>query len=133
MTATSRLARFELLPEDPCLARKGRLAEGECKMVDRTLSIRSARTTSLLQRNVLRQAAITLVMASALATAHPAAAHGAADRANPPRHVERHAAPIVSGHRIQPAPADLARPDISERSARVVDELYRQLMNASGR
>jgi hypothetical protein len=100
-------------------------------MVDRILSISSARTTSLLRRDFLRQAAITLVMASALATAHPAAAHGAADRDAPSPYVERHTAPIVSGHRIQPTPADLARPDISERSARVVDELYRQLMNAS--
>jgi hypothetical protein len=108
------------------------------QMVDRTLSICSARTTSLLQRHVLRQAAIALVMASALATAYPAAAHTAvahraADRDAPSPYVERHTAPIVSGHRIQPTPANLARPDISERSARVVDELYRQLMNASGR
>jgi hypothetical protein len=102
-------------------------------MVDRTLSIGSARTTSRLQRNFLRQAAITLVIASALATARAAAAHGAADRDAPSPYVERHAASIVNGHRIQPTPADLARPDISERSARVVDELYRQLMNASGR
>jgi hypothetical protein len=99
-------------------------------MVDRTLSIRS-KTASPLQRNFLRQAVITLVMAGALATAHPAAAHGAARRDAASPYVERHMAPIVSGHRIQPTPADLARPDISERSARVVDELYRQLMNSS--
>src|SRR5260221_5832731 len=120
MTATSRPARFELLLEDPCLARKGRLAEGECKMVERTQSIRSARTNSLLQRKFLRRTAITLVIASALATPHPAAAHGAADRDAPSPYVERHTASIVNGHRIQPTPADLARPDISDRSARVV-------------
>ena len=102
-------------------------------MVDRAQSIRSARTNSLLQRNLLRRAAIALVIASALATPHRAAGHGAADRDAPSPYVERHTASIVNGHRIQPTPGDLARPDISERSARVVDELYRQLMNASGR
>jgi hypothetical protein len=102
-------------------------------MVDRTQSICNAAITSLLQRNFLGQAAITLAIAGALATAHPAAAHSAADREAPSPYVERHTAPIVSGHRIQPTPADLVHPDISERSARVVDELYRQLINASGR
>jgi hypothetical protein len=107
-------------------------------MFDRTLPICSARTTSLLQRNFLRQAVIPLVMGIALATAHraaahPAAAQGAADRDAASPYVGRHTAPIVSGHRIQPTPADLARPDMSERSARIVDELYRQLMNSSGR
>ncbi len=102
-------------------------------MVDRTLSIYNARTISLFQRNFLRQATITLVMVGALATAHPAAAHAAADRDAPSPYVERHTAPIVNGHRIQPTPADLVRPEISERSARVVDELYRRLMSASGR
>lgn len=102
-------------------------------MVDRTLSICSARTASLLRRDVPRQAAIALVLAGALAAAHPAAAYGAADRNAPPLHVERHAAPIVNGRRIQPTPGDLARPDISERSARVVEELYRQLTSSSGR
>jgi len=102
-------------------------------MVDRTLSICSAQTTSLLRRNFLRQAAIALVTAFALATAHPAAADGAAGRDAPSPYVGRHMAPIVRGHRIQPTQADLARPEISERSARVVDELYRQLMNSSGR
>jgi hypothetical protein len=102
-------------------------------MVDRTQPICNAGITSLLQRNFLGQAAITLAMAGALATAHPAAAHSAADQEAPSPSVEHHTAPIVSGHRIQPTPADLVRPDISERSARVVDELYRQLMSASGR
>jgi hypothetical protein len=101
--------------------------------VDRTLSICSTRTISRVQHNFLCGAAITLVMVSALVTGHPAAAHSAADRDAPSPYTERHTTPIVSGHRIQPTPADLARPDISERSARVVDELYRQLMNASGR
>jgi hypothetical protein len=99
--------------------------------VDRTLSICNAQTTSRLQRNFLCRAAITLVMVSALVTAHPAAAHSAADRDAPSPYIERHTAPIVSGHRLQPTPADLARPDISERSAKIVDELYRQLMNSS--
>jgi hypothetical protein len=112
---------------------QGLAAKVECKMVDRTLSICNARTTYLLQRNFLRQAATTLVTAIALATAPPAAAHGAADRDAPSPYLERHTAPIVSGHRIQPTLADLARPDISERSAKIVDELYRQLMNATGR
>jgi len=102
-------------------------------MFDRTLSICRARTTSLLRRNLLRQAPIALVMAFALATAHPAAANGAAGGDAPSPYVGRHMAPIVGGHRIQPTPADLARPDVSERSARVVDELYRKLMNSSGR
>jgi hypothetical protein len=102
-------------------------------MIDRTLSICSTRTTSQLQRNLLCRAAITLVMVSALVTVHPATAHSAADRDAPSLYIEHHTVPIVSGHRIQPTPADLARPDISERSARVVDELYHQLMNASGR
>ena len=102
-------------------------------MVDRTLSIGGARTTFLLQCNFLRQAAIALVTAFALATAHPAAANGAAGGDAPSPYVGRHMAPIVGGHRIQPTPADLARPDVSERSARVVDELYRQLVNPGGR
>ena len=102
-------------------------------MFDRTLSICRARTAFLRQRNLLRQSAIALVTAFALATAHPAAANGAAGRDAPSPYVGRHMAPIVRGHRIQPTQADLARPDVSERSARVVDELYRQLMNSSGR
>jgi hypothetical protein len=102
-------------------------------MIDRTLSIRSARTTSLFQRKFLHQAVITLVMMSALAIVHPPAAHGAADWDASPSYVERHIAPIVNGHRMQPTAADLAQPDISERSVKIVDELYRQLMNPSGR
>lgn len=102
-------------------------------MADRTLSINNARTDSLLPRNYLHQAAIALVTASALATAHPAAAEGAVDRDAPSLHGERHMAPIVNGHRVQPTPANLTRADISERSARIVEELYRQLMTASGR
>jgi hypothetical protein len=102
-------------------------------MVDRTLSICSARTTYLFQRKFLHQTVITLVMVSALAIVHPAAAHGAADRDAPSPYVQRQVAPIVNGHRIQPTASDLAQPDISEQSAKVVDELYRQLMNASGR
>jgi hypothetical protein len=102
-------------------------------MAERTLSIYSTRNGSLLRRNCLRQAAIALVTASALATTHPAAAEGAVDRDGTWLPGEHHTAPIVNGHRIQPTPADLPRPDLSERSARVVEELYRQLMTSSGR
>jgi hypothetical protein len=102
-------------------------------MADRTLSIYSQRNGSPLRRNCLRQAAIALVTASALASALPAAAEGAVDRDAAWLHVERHTVPIVNGHRIQPTPDNLPRPDISERSARVVEELYRQLMTLSGR
>ncbi|MDB5411240.1 MAG: hypothetical protein JWL84_6152 [Rhodospirillales bacterium] len=101
-------------------------------MADRTLSIYSARTGSLLQHDCVRRAAIALVTASAFATAHPAGAEGAVDR-DAPLHGERHTAPIINGQRIQPTPANLPRPDISERSARVVEELYRQLMTSSAR
>jgi hypothetical protein len=114
-------------------ARKGKLAEGECTMIDRNLSRHGARAISPFHRAVLRAAAIALVMASALASAHAATTHGALDRNASAVYVERHAAPIVNGRRIQPTPADLARPDISARSARDVDELYRQLMNSGGR
>ncbi len=41
-------------------------------------------------------------------------------------------APIVDGHRVQPrACAFAASPDISQRGARVVDELYRELIGHS--
>jgi hypothetical protein len=103
----------------------------ECKMTYRILSICSAQDCFLLRPSYLRQAAYAVIAVSVLATAHPAAAERAADRDATWLQVERQTAPIVNGHRIQPTPDILPRPDISERSARAVEELYRHLMSSS--
>jgi hypothetical protein len=97
-------------------------------MFGRILSTRRARTTSLSQFGLVSRAIFSLAVMGALAAMHPMAAYGA-DPANRSPRAERHAASIVNGRRLQPTPADLSRPDMSARSAGIVDELYRQLIN----
>jgi hypothetical protein len=97
-------------------------------MFGQTLSIRGTRTASLSQFGPVRHAIFTLAAIGALAAMHPMAAYGA-DPANRPPRAESHAASIVNGRRLQPTPADLLRPDMSARSAGIVDELYHQLIN----
>ncbi|HLI13103.1 MAG TPA: hypothetical protein VKY65_16035 [Alphaproteobacteria bacterium] len=36
--------------------------------------------------------------------------------------------PIQNGHRVQPSQGDLAKPDVSQHDAEIVDRLYRELM-----
>jgi hypothetical protein len=110
---------------------RGWFEEGECKMTDRTPSICGAQNGFLLRPSYLRRAACAIIAVSVLATAHPVAAKRAADRDATWLQVERQTAPIVNGQRIQPTPDILPRPDLSERSARAVEELYRQLMSSS--
>ena len=90
-------------------------------------STRRTRNASLSLFDLMSRAILALTALSALAAMHPMTAYGA-DPANRPSHAERHAASIVNGRRLQPTPADLSRPDMSARSADIVDELYRQLI-----
>jgi hypothetical protein len=77
--------------------------------------------------DVMSRAILALTALSALAAIHPMTAYGA-DLADRPPRAERHTASIVNGRRLQPSPSDLPRPDMSARSAGIVDELYRQLI-----
>jgi hypothetical protein len=90
------------------------------------LSTRRTRTASLSQFGLVSRAIFALAVMSALAAMRPMA-YGAypADRLS---RAEHHTASIVNGRRLQPSPADLPRPDMSARSAGIVDELYRQLI-----
>jgi len=72
---------------------------------------------------------IALAIISALAAMRPFAAHGAEDPAVPPRHAVRYMVPILNGRHVQPTEADLPGSELSARSAAIVDELYRELMN----
>ena len=95
-------------------------------MVGQILS-RRTRTATLSQFGLVSRAIFALAVMSTLAAMHPVAAYGA-DPANRPPRAERHAA-IVNGRRLQPTPAELPRQEMSARSASIVDELYRQLLN----
>jgi hypothetical protein len=96
-------------------------------MSGQILSMRRARTASLPQFGLVSLSLFSLVVLSALAAMHPMAAYGADPTNRPPR-AERHVVSIVNGRRLQPTPVDLSRPDMSARSAGIVDELYRQLI-----
>jgi hypothetical protein len=95
-------------------------------MVAQILS-RRTRTTLLSRFGSGSHAILALAVMTTFATVHPVGAYGA-DPANQPPRAERHAA-IVNGRRLQPTPADLPRQEMSARSASIVDELYRQLIN----
>lgn len=97
-------------------------------MFHRIPSLHRARTASRPRFGLASHAIFSLAVVSASAALHPVAADGA-DPADHPSPAERHVAAIVNGRRQQPSPADLPRPDLSARSAGVVDELYRQLIN----
>ena len=97
-------------------------------MLGQNPSTRRTRTASLSLFDLMSRAILALTALSALAAMHPLTAYGA-DLADRPSHAERHTASIVNGRRLQPSPADLPRPDMSARSAGVVDELYRQLIS----
>lgn len=97
-------------------------------MFGQILSIRGTRTASLCRFGPARCAIFTLAAISALAAIHSSAAYSADPEGRPSR-ADRHTASIVNGRRLQPTPADLVRPDMSARSAGIVDELYRQLIS----
>ncbi len=90
-------------------------------------STRRTRTASLSLFDLMSRAIPLLTALSALVAMHPMTAYGA-DLANRPPRAERQVASIVNGRRLQPSPADLARPDMSAQSAGIVDEIYRQLI-----
>jgi hypothetical protein len=113
---------------DSALWRPRAAAErGGSAMFSQNPSTRRTRNASLSLFDLMSRAIRALTALSALAAMHPMAAYGA-DLANRQPHAERRAASIVNGHRLQPSPADLSRPDMSAQSAGVVDELYRQLI-----
>jgi hypothetical protein len=71
---------------------------------------------------------MALVLVGSLAAIHSTAARAADASVQLPR-TERQLAPIVNGRHVQPTQAELSRPEMSRRSAEVLDELYQQLIN----
>ncbi|SRR6266478_7562766 len=98
------------------------------RIVIDTFDTPKGESASLRQFGLVSRAIFWLAVMSALPAMHPMAAYGA-DPANQPSRAERHMASIVNGRRLQPRPAELPRPDMSARSAGIVDELYRQLIS----
>ena len=98
-------------------------------MFRQILFMREMPTASFFPSGPRSRAIVSVAMMSALVAAHSMAAYGA-DPADRLPHAERRPAPIVDGRRLQPTPANLPRPEMSARSAAIVDELYRQLINS---
>ena len=87
-----------------------------------------ARAAALAALALASDFMMALVVVGSLAAIHSTAARAADASVQSPR-TERQLAPIVNGRHVQPTQAELSRPEMSRRSAAVLDELYQQLIN----
>jgi hypothetical protein len=74
---------------------------------------------------------IVLALIGSLGVIHATTAR-AADASVQWHRTERQLTSIVNGRHVQPTQAKLPRPELSLRSAAIIDELYRQLIDPRG-
>jgi hypothetical protein len=89
------------------------------------------RTAASAALRLASRSMIALALIGSLGAINSTAAH-AADASVQSHRTERHLTPILNGRHVQPTQAELPRLEMSPRSAKIVDELYQQLINPRG-